>query len=39
MVFGGRLLAFCALALAVIAIPGPSVLFMVGRALAHGRRD
>jgi threonine/homoserine/homoserine lactone efflux protein len=38
MVFGGRLLAFCALALVVIAIPGPSVLFMVGRALAHGRR-
>jgi threonine/homoserine/homoserine lactone efflux protein len=33
-----RLLAFAALSLVVIAIPGPSVLFVVGRALAHGRR-
>ena len=33
-----RLLAFAALALVVIAIPGPSVLFVVGRALAHGRK-
>jgi threonine/homoserine/homoserine lactone efflux protein len=33
-----RLLAFAALALVVIAIPGPSVLFVVGRALAHGRQ-
>jgi len=38
MVSGDRLLAFCGLALVVIAIPGPSVLFVVGRALAHGRR-
>jgi len=38
MIPGDRLLAFCALALVVIAIPGPSVLFLVGRALAHGRR-
>lgn len=38
MVSGDKLLAFCALALVVIAIPGPSVLFVVGRALAHGRR-
>jgi threonine/homoserine/homoserine lactone efflux protein len=38
MVSGDRLLAFSALALVVIAIPGPSVLFVVGRALAHGRR-
>ena len=31
--------AFSALALVVIVIPGPSVLFIVGRALQHGRRD
>ena len=35
---GDRLAAFSALSLVVIAIPGPSVLFLVGRALAHGRR-
>ncbi|RSN70452.1 LysE family translocator [Actinomadura sp. WAC 06369] len=33
-----RLLGFSAMALAIIVIPGPSVLFVVGRALAHGRR-
>jgi threonine/homoserine/homoserine lactone efflux protein len=38
MVSGDRLLAFCGLAFVVIAIPGPTVLFVVGRALAHGRR-
>ena len=38
MVPGGRLLAFAAVALIIIVIPGPSVLFVVGRALAHGRR-
>jgi threonine/homoserine/homoserine lactone efflux protein len=32
------LLAFAATAFVVIAIPGPSVLFVVGRALADGRR-
>ncbi|TDC60594.1 LysE family translocator [Actinomadura sp. GC306] len=31
-------LAFSAMAFAIIVIPGPSVLFVVGRALAHGRR-
>jgi threonine/homoserine/homoserine lactone efflux protein len=31
-------LAFSAMALAIIVIPGPTVLFVVGRALAHGRR-
>ncbi|MFD0687768.1 LysE family translocator [Actinomadura fibrosa] len=31
-------LAFSAMALVIIVIPGPSVLFVVGRALAHGRR-
>ncbi|MEB3365882.1 LysE family translocator [Saccharopolyspora mangrovi] len=33
-----RLIAFCAMSLLLSAIPGPSVLFVVGRALAHGRR-
>lgn len=33
-----QLLAFSAMALAIIVIPGPTVLFVVGRALAHGRR-
>lgn len=37
MVSSDRFLAFCALAAVVIAIPGPSVLFVVGWALAHGR--
>jgi threonine/homoserine/homoserine lactone efflux protein len=34
----GRLLAFAVTAFVVIVIPGPSVLFVVGRALAAGRR-
>jgi threonine/homoserine/homoserine lactone efflux protein len=38
MVSTERILAFAAMALLVIAIPGPSVLFVIGRALAHGRR-
>jgi threonine/homoserine/homoserine lactone efflux protein len=38
MVPSGRLLAFAVVALIIIVIPGPSVLFVVGRALAHGRR-
>lgn len=33
-----RLLAFAATAFVVIVIPGPSVLFVVSRALAEGRR-
>jgi threonine/homoserine/homoserine lactone efflux protein len=33
-----QLLAFTATAFVVIVIPGPSVLFVVGRALASGRR-
>lgn len=33
-----RLLGFAATAFVVIVIPGPSVLFVVGRALADGRR-
>src|SRR5215472_17555352 len=38
MVPAGHLLAFAAVAFVIIIIPGPSVLFVVGRALAHGRR-
>jgi threonine/homoserine/homoserine lactone efflux protein len=38
MVPADRLLAFVLTAFVVIAIPGPSVLFVVGRALACGRR-
>ncbi|GLY70688.1 LysE family translocator [Amycolatopsis taiwanensis] len=33
-----QLAAFCAMSLLLSAIPGPSVLFVIGRALAHGRR-
>lgn len=33
-----RLLAFCTMSVLLSAIPGPSVLFVIGRALAHGRR-
>lgn len=33
------LAAFFVLAAALIAVPGPSVLFIVGRALQHGRRE
>ncbi|MFK8906153.1 LysE family translocator [Streptomyces sp. YS-3] len=38
MVSTGSILAFAAMSLLVIVIPGPSVLFVIGRALAHGRR-
>ncbi|GHB33201.1 lysine transporter LysE [Streptomyces viridiviolaceus] len=38
MVSTDRLLAFAALSFLLIVIPGPSVLFVVGRALAQGRR-
>lgn len=33
-----RLPAFAAMSVLVVMIPGPSVLFVIGRALAHGRR-
>lgn len=33
------LVAFLPVAALVVAVPGPSVLFTVGRALAHGRRS
>ncbi|MFI2432941.1 LysE family translocator [Streptomyces sp. NPDC018693] len=38
MVSTDRFLAFAAMSLLVIVVPGPSVLFIIGRALAHGRR-
>jgi len=33
-----RLLAFCTMPVVLSVIPAPSVLFVIGRALAHGRR-
>jgi threonine/homoserine/homoserine lactone efflux protein len=39
MVAPAHLLAFAAASALLIAIPGPSVLFTVGRALSVGRRD
>jgi threonine/homoserine/homoserine lactone efflux protein len=38
VVSAGQVLGFALTCLIVIAVPGPSVLFVVGRALAHGRR-
>lgn len=38
MVSTDRLMAFAAMSLLLIVIPGPSVLFVIGRALAQGRR-
>ncbi|GAA2446077.1 LysE family translocator [Streptomyces lavendulocolor] len=38
MVSLDRVLTFAAMSVLVIVIPGPSVLFVIGRALAHGRR-
>jgi threonine/homoserine/homoserine lactone efflux protein len=38
MISPGQLLAFALASLVLIVIPGPGVLFVVGRALAHGRR-
>ncbi|MEB3960488.1 LysE family translocator [Streptomyces kunmingensis] len=38
MVSTDHFVAFAAMSLLMIVIPGPSVLFIVGRALAHGRR-
>ncbi|TJZ57056.1 LysE family translocator [Streptomyces piniterrae] len=38
MVSVESILAFAAMSLLVIVVPGPSVLFVIGRALAHGRR-
>jgi threonine/homoserine/homoserine lactone efflux protein len=38
VVSAGQLLAFGLASLVLIVVPGPGVLFVVGRALAHGRR-
>ncbi|AWT46764.1 MULTISPECIES: LysE family translocator [Streptomyces] len=38
MVSTDRFLAFAALSFLLIIVPGPSVLFVIGRALAQGRR-
>ncbi|WP_253778922.1 LysE family translocator [Goodfellowiella coeruleoviolacea] len=38
MLTADRVLAFAAVSFLLIVIPGPSVLFVVGRALAQGRR-
>lgn len=38
MVSSDRVLAFAAMSFLLIVIPGPSVLFVIGRALAQGRR-
>src|SRR6266545_1355598 len=38
MVPTDRLLAFAAMSFLLIVVPGPSVLFVIGRALARGRR-
>lgn len=38
MVSVSHLLGFSLIALALIIVPGPSVLFVISRALAHGRR-
>ncbi|MET9464369.1 LysE family translocator [Streptomyces sp. NPDC006544] len=38
MVSTDRLFAFAAMSLLLILIPGPSVLFVIGRALSQGRR-
>jgi threonine/homoserine/homoserine lactone efflux protein len=38
MISSGHLIGFALASLVIIVIPGPGVLFVVGRALAHGRR-
>ncbi|MEV0118494.1 LysE family translocator [Streptomyces sp. NPDC050844] len=38
MMSSDRILAFAAMSFLLIVIPGPSVLFVIGRALAQGRR-
>jgi threonine/homoserine/homoserine lactone efflux protein len=35
----GQLLGFALVSLVLIVVPGPGVLFVVGRALSHGRRS
>jgi threonine/homoserine/homoserine lactone efflux protein len=38
MMSSGQLIGFTLASLVIIVIPGPGVLFVVGRALSHGRR-
>jgi hypothetical protein len=38
VISGGQLLAFTLASIVIIVVPGPGVLFVVGRALSHGRR-
>jgi threonine/homoserine/homoserine lactone efflux protein len=38
MITWGQLLGFTAVSVVIIVVPGPGVLFVVGRALSHGRR-
>ena len=38
MISSGHLIGFTLASLVIIVVPGPGVLFVVGRALAHGRR-
>ena len=38
MISAGHLIGFTLASLVIIVIPGPGVLFVVGRALSHGRR-
>ena len=38
MISSGQLLSYAVVSTVLIVVPGPGVLFVVGRALAHGRR-
>ncbi len=38
MISSGHLIGFTLASLVIIVIPGPGVLFVIGRALSHGRR-
>jgi threonine/homoserine/homoserine lactone efflux protein len=38
MVSGGQVLAFTLASIVLIVVPGPGVLFIIGRALSHGRK-
>jgi threonine/homoserine/homoserine lactone efflux protein len=38
MISAGQLLSFAVASFVLIVVPGPGVLFVIGRALAHGRR-
>ena len=38
MITSGQLLGFALVSVVIILVPGPGVLFVVGRALSHGRR-